>query len=74
MRRLSTAFCSLALIVGACSSGPQPQPTEYAEPIFTLERVRSAESVDPQQATEALDLFDEVRAMTWRLLHPRVSP
>jgi phospholipid-binding lipoprotein MlaA len=41
---------SLALLVGACSSGPQPQPTEYAEPIFTLERVRSAESVDPQQA------------------------
>jgi four helix bundle protein len=27
--------------------------------------------VDRQRATEALDLFDEVRAMTWRLLHPR---
>ena len=44
------ALLSLVLLVGACSSGPQPQPTEYAEPIFTLERVRSAESVDPQQA------------------------
>jgi four helix bundle protein len=30
-----------------------------------------SKSVDPRQATEALDLFDEVRAMTWRLLHPR---
>ena len=39
----------LALIIGACSTGPQPQPGEYPEPIFTLERVRSAESVDPQQ-------------------------
>ena len=31
-------------------------------------------SVDCQRATEALNLFDEVRAMTWRLLHPYVSP
>ena len=28
-------------------------------------------SVDKRRATEALDLFDEVRAMTWRLLHPK---
>jgi len=28
-------------------------------------------SVDRRGATEALHLFDEVRAMTWRLLHPR---
>ena len=26
--------------------------------------------VDRHRATAALDLFDEVRAMTWRLLHP----
>ena len=28
-------------------------------------------SVDSRRATEVLDLFDEVRAMTWRLLHPK---
>ena len=27
--------------------------------------------IDVQQTLEAVDLFDEVRAMTWRLLHPR---
>ena len=29
-----------------------------------------AEAVDATRAEQALDLFDEVRAMTWRLLHP----
>ena len=28
-------------------------------------------SIDCRRATEALNLFDEVRAMTWRLLNPR---
>ena len=28
-------------------------------------------SVDRRQATAALELFDQVRAMTWRLLHSR---
>jgi four helix bundle protein len=28
-------------------------------------------SVDPTRTEAALGLFDEVRAMTWRLLHPR---
>jgi len=28
--------------------------------------------VDVGRARAALDLFDQVRAMTWRLLHPRV--
>ena len=28
-------------------------------------------AVNQQQAIIALQLFDEVRAMTWRLLHPR---
>ena len=28
-------------------------------------------SVDKRRATEVLDLFDQVRAMTWRLLHPK---
>ena len=27
--------------------------------------------VDPQKADEALQLFDSVRAMTWRLMHPK---
>ena len=32
--------------------------------------VRSG-AIDRRRAGEAIDLFDEVRAMTWRLLHPR---
>ncbi len=28
-------------------------------------------AISASQAATALDLFDEVRAMTWRLLHPR---
>jgi len=30
-----------------------------------------AGAVDVVRARKALDLFDQVRAMTWRLLHPR---
>ena len=30
-----------------------------------------ARAVNVEQASNALELFDEVRAMTWRLLHPR---
>ena len=30
-----------------------------------------AHAVPVEHATTALDLFDEVRAMTWRLLHPK---
>ncbi len=32
-----------------------------------------ASAVDAQAAALALDLFDEVRAMTWRLLHPEAG-
>ncbi len=39
---------SLLLLAGACSTGPQPQPGDYAEPIFTLERVKPEQSIDPQ--------------------------
>jgi len=28
-------------------------------------------TLDPGRARSALDLFDQVRAMTWRRLHPR---
>lgn len=34
--------------------------------------VRSG-AIDRQRADESIQLFDEVRAMTWRLLHPSVS-
>ena len=30
-----------------------------------------ARAVDRRRAESVLDLFDQVRAMTWRLLHPR---
>jgi four helix bundle protein len=30
-----------------------------------------ARAVPVEQASQALQLFDEVRAMTWRLLHPK---
>ena len=43
------ALVFLALLVTACSSGPQPQPQDYPEPTFTLERLRSSESVDVQE-------------------------
>ena len=31
----------------------------------------NAGSINASQADNALDLFDQVRAMTWRLLHPK---
>jgi phospholipid-binding lipoprotein MlaA len=43
------AVLLLALLVSACSTGPQPQYGDYPEPIFTLDRIKSEESVDPQQ-------------------------
>ena len=36
-----------------------------------IELLRGAGAVDPELADEALQLFDRVRALTWRLLHPR---
>ena len=38
---LRTSFLALALLLGACSSGPQPQPQTqtYPEPVFTTERI-----------------------------------
>ena len=35
-----------------------------------LRLLQDATAVDASSAAKALDLFDEVRAMTWRLLHP----
>ena len=36
-----------------------------------LRLLAGAGAIDKNQANAALALFDEVRAMTWRLLHPR---
>jgi len=36
-----------------------------------LRLILAIASVDPQKAQKAIELFDRVRAMTWRLLHPR---
>ena len=36
-----------------------------------LRLLAHARAVNLEQASTALELFDEVRAMTWRLLHPR---
>ena len=38
--------------------------------IVTLSLV-GAGAVDRSRASESLQLFDDVRAMTWRLLHPK---
>jgi four helix bundle protein len=37
-----------------------------------LRLLAQAEAIGTEQAVRALDLFDRVRAMTWRLLNPRV--
>ncbi|HSL18048.1 MAG TPA: four helix bundle protein [Methylomirabilota bacterium] len=36
-----------------------------------LRLLARAGAVDSSRVAEALDLFDQVRAMTWRLLHPK---
>ncbi|HSN56476.1 MAG TPA: four helix bundle protein [Candidatus Sulfomarinibacteraceae bacterium] len=36
-----------------------------------LSLLARAGAVDAKRAAEALELFDQVRAMTWRLLHPK---
>ncbi len=36
-----------------------------------LRLLLAADAVDPDQTRQALELFDRVRALTWRLIHPR---
>ena len=38
-----------------------------------LRLLTGAGAIDSTQAATAIHLFDEVRALTWRLLHPRAS-
>ena len=38
-----------------------------------LRLLTGAGAIDRTQAATALNLFDEVRALTWRLLHPKAS-
>jgi len=37
-----------------------------------LNALPSAGAIDSMKAGAVLDLFDEVRAITWRLLHPKL--
>ncbi len=39
-----------------------------------LRLLTGAGAIDATQATNAIQLFDEVRAITWRLLHPKPWP
>ncbi|HEY6130719.1 MAG TPA: MlaA family lipoprotein, partial [Halioglobus sp.] len=45
---LRTTILGLALLLGACSSGPQPQPQEadYPEPVFTAKRLLPPDHAD----------------------------
>ena len=36
-----------------------------------LRLLASAGAIDRRRAAESIRIFDEIRAMTWRLLHPR---
>jgi len=36
-----------------------------------LRLIQAISSVDRQESQKAIELFDRVRAMTWRLMHPR---
>jgi phospholipid-binding lipoprotein MlaA len=56
------ALLSLVFLVSACSSGPEPKPqATYAEPVFTLERVRSDDAVDAQA------VYDPWKGMNQRI-------
>ena len=39
-----------------------------------LRLLSGAGAIDSTQATTAIQLFDDVRALTWRLLHPKDRP
>ena len=41
------------------------------ETASALSLLQAARCIDDDEASRALELFDRVRAMTWRLMHPR---
>lgn len=62
MNRTLPLLCAtlLALSLGACSSGPQPQEqaADYPEPIFTAKRLLPPEQDDPDDLTAVYDPWE----------------
>ena len=58
---LRTSFLVLALFLAACSSGPQPQPQNYPEPVFTTERIV------PEDFEPASGAYDPWEGMNMRI-------
>ena len=50
-----------------------PTTTGTARPFMAISSDPQINAVDSNRAEAVLDLFDDVRAMTWRLLHPKTS-
>jgi hypothetical protein len=53
------------------SGGNHTRDALRARRSWHLQLLLAAQAVDRRRTMAALSLFDEVRAMTWRLLHPR---
>ena len=58
---LRTSLLALALLLAACSSGPQPQPQTYPEPVFTTERIV------PDGFEPASEVYDPWEGMNRRI-------
>jgi phospholipid-binding lipoprotein MlaA len=58
---MRTSFLVLALFLAACSSGPQPQPQNYQEPVFTTERIL------PEGFEPASEVYDPWEGMNKRI-------